>query len=1612
MLSLAFNKPRNIVFLSVLFILMITTAFAAESITADSFKVLDVKELSYNDAPALAVIFNQPLSLTINHDEHLRVSNNAGVVKGAWVTSDDGHILYFPHIEPETRYSISVMESLISKTASPLSKRFNKSLTSGKVAASVNFVSQGFLLPANISKGLPIVTVNVNAVDIEFFRLKPSGVKRFVSWQQQHESKSYYNLNRITKYANYVYNGRFDLKPPKNKRTITHIPVEEIDPLKQAGLYLAVMRIPGEYDYYYKTAYFFVSDIGLHANVYQNKIIVIASSLKSGQAMPGTTVEFLDYKGRQLSEDETDIKGQISVDVNVSKTKLIIARKNDQVTFLPLNVPALDLSEFKQVTRQQKSLEAFMYGPRDLYRPGEKVTVSALLRDHDGQAITAYPIKTKLYRPDGRIAKTFIWNPETGQPGYYQTEIQLPEDAQTGGWKLTMLIDPGKQKNQQTYPFKVEEFLPDRMKLVLNTDQDIIQKEQGFSVDVQGDYLYGAPASGNRISASLQLKSVSNQLLPQYKKFNFGDIKQKSFYDSWQLTDVELDKQGKIALHVDNRWKKLNSPTLLTLTANLFETGGRPVTRAIQKPIWPADSLVGILPLFDPEEAGTGELKFEIINVTPQGQLLATQGLRVSLIKENRDYYWENTRSSGWRLKYHTLQYPVYNGSLDLIAEKTTPWSLPVNEGIYRLEIKHPKTGLLTSLRIDTGWYWWNDASNSRITQPDQVKLQLDKKAYQNGDLVRLMVTPPHDGDAVIMVESDQPLWFKRVPVNTKGTIIEIPVDALWNRHDIYISATVFRSIDEKYKITPNRAMGLIHLPLDRESRQLAVTIETPEKIEPLSTLTSKIKVGQPGAEMYVTLAAVDVGVLALTNFKTPDAYDWFFSQRRYQVNHYDIYGKVIENQDGLVAKLRYGGDANIHAGGKQAHNEVKIISLFSGVVKVDDQGNAEIPMDIPDFNGRLRVMALAFNQDSYGAAETEITVVSPIVAEISLPRFMAAGDQATFSLDIHNLSGAQQNLDIALNATTPITVKHNTFKLDMDDKEKITLRIPALALDNFGVSQISLSVKGRFLNLNRQWSIGVRPAFPAITKRIRQQLDKDKTFEVSAESIAHIMPETLETALNISSQPPIDFESVLKGLIKYPYGCLEQTTSKAFPLVYADQDNLALFGKAGVTKEKRLEMLEKGFQRLSGLQLPGGDFGLWNKDSAPEPWLSPYVVHFMLDARDNGIAIPSDMLDKALKKLLKNLKSGGALSVNQHYSEYPRHLSFAAQSYNAFVLAKVHRAPLGTLRTLYDHHREAAKSGLPLIHLGIALNLMGDEKRAMQAISEGLEIERPKHDYLGDYGSDIRDYALMIHLLYQYFPEIEEKSQLVYKLAKAFESRTWLSTQEKNAVFLAGLILKQSSNDDISGVLDLKGIQHKIQQTAALSRSVAGDEFPIQFNNQNDSPAYLSFTTSGYSKTPPETNMPEVTIERHIYDLEGHLINDLNPKSGEMYLAHLKVTSDIRVTHALVVDLLAAGFEIENQNMTHSVKINDIQIEGKSVESLLKDTHLNHQEFREDRYVAALKLYPRDTTHLFYLIRAVTPGTYTVPPPFFEDMYRPEIRSIGVTPKPVVVMPARGMDE
>jgi uncharacterized protein YfaS (alpha-2-macroglobulin family) len=1636
--------------------------------------LVEAGERELDGAPALTLTFTLPLDPRQSYDKYIRVfampapaqpanprssdfeedrlgtggtvvsakpedtqPDGGTVVEGAWTVGDNPRLLFFPHTKPEARYVVLVNAGVTARNGRKLGADSRYSVRTAPMPPSYYFASNGMVLPARQNGGLPIVTVNVPEVDIQFLRVKNERLADFLdrvignrkpnarkdpqeddddqtpydyTRTSLHGAIGFYQLDNFHGLADSVYVGRFAAESRPNHRSVSYIPVEDIRELKEPGVYVAVMTQPGRFRYDSQATYFYISDLGMHLRLFDKNADAFVSSLVDGKAVRGVDISWLDAKGKILTHAETDGDGHATFGEWPKDAKVAMARKDNQVSLIAMREPALDLSEYDIVGGRSTPVRLFAYSGRNLYRPGESLDISVLARDPDGRGVPAQPIQAVLKDPTGRKQFTATWQQDPRYPGYYLKHLELPEDAATGAWSLELRSDPAAKTPGTVLRLGVEEFLPERMKLDLSSTDASLTPGQSFTVSAHGVYLYGAPAAGNDLLGVAEFERNKNPLSAKYPGFEFGDSGENDKKVRVELPKETLDAQGNAGVGVElSPVSSVVSPYTVRATLSLLESGGRPVVRNIERVVWPAAVLVGVRPLFTGDYAREdSRVEFEVIRSDQNGNLKAGNALPVRLFRENRDYYWRFDDQRGWHSGFTETEELVETLSVTVPAGGRGKLLVPVKYGRYRLEIQDRDTNQTLRYRFYAGWNAQSDETQG--VRPDRVTLKLDKPAYREGETARLTIMPPHQGEALITVDGMRTLWVRRMSISSDSATLDIPINREWKEHDLYVSVMVLRPGNAGDLVTPARALGLIHLPLERSELKLNVVVEAPQKMRPDTTVQVKVRAPDvKGQKALVTLSAVDVGILNITRFETPDPYGFFFGKLRYGADQHDVYGRLIEKMAGKKGQLRFGGD-NGPSPTKGLPKIVRLVDLFSGPVLMDERGEANIPLQVPDFNGTLRLMAVVALTDRFGSKDAEMVVAAPLITELATPRFLSFGDKAVVALDLQNLSGVPQDLKVSMGSGDGLRIQDAERTQALKDQEKRTLRFPIEARAVPGVETITVKVAGKDINLERTFGLAIRPPTPQVQFTKRYTIKGGDSVDIQDAALSGLYPSSTLAHIVLSDKPPIDVRSAVQDLLQYPYGCGEQLTSTSYPHLFIDEDEARRLGLKPFSREQRTEMLDRSIAKLGAMQAPNGGFSLWGNASEYEYWLSAYVTNFLLDAREQGFNVPDTIYGRAMDFLLRGLQEGVSKIPSTAPAPGPQNDAIFRDrdngrldvlAYGAYVLARERKAPLATLRQLHEF-RAQAQSGLPLVELGIALNLMGDNPRGGTTISEGVHKPRGNGYWWYDYGTVLRDAALSYALLDRYHIAVDGRENLLAVIATELEKNRYYSTQEKIALFLVGRSLSAGSGA-WTGRLTAAGNVAQLSQKGAFFRPVSTAELTsgIRISNTSGAALYAELSLLGNPVQEPPAKDDQIELTRTIYRGDGHPLSEKTLHTGDTVIVHIRVRAKSEIGNALIVDKIPAGLEIENLNIVKGEQLGDVTIAGMNPASAMASNQIKHVEFRDDRFVAAVRLQPNrfefgpganGGLNLFYRARVVTPGEFIIPPIYGEDMYRPNI--------------------
>jgi uncharacterized protein YfaS (alpha-2-macroglobulin family) len=856
---------------------------------------------------------------------------------------------------------------------------------------------------------------------------------------------------------------------------------------------------------------------------------------------------------------------------------------------------------------------------------------------------------------------------------------------------------------------------------------------------------------------------------------------------------------------------------------------------------------------------------------------------------------------------------------------------------------------------------------------PDAVQIQLDQSQYKPGDIAKLKITAPYKGAASLVLASNSLHSIKNFQLDSTSHELEIQIDKDWGG-GTYALVTVYRPGQRNNK-GAGRAVGLVWISIDPVSHRLDLEMNIPERVRPRQPIDIPISVqnGTAGDEINLTLSAVDDGVLQMTRFTTPDPIKYFFGKQRLGTEIRDLYGRLITAPNGKPIILRQGAGDSARRGVPETN--VRVVSLFSGVVKVGTDGFVTVPLTLPDFNGRLRLMAVAWSKHKLGSAAEQLSVSDPVVVSPSLPRFLARNDMATINLLLQNIDGPEGNYKVKIKASGALGINGQdsaTLNLTKGKRHSLDFHIKA---ENLGHGQLQFQVNGPDgYQYSGDFPLNVRGRYLPLLQRTFHKIDPGESLTIDGDLIAGLYPETATVDASFSSSPNLDVPGILGQLDRYPYGCLEQLTSRAMPLLYANE----LAGRWDYPIDNALHgRIQEAIELIFQKQRSDGSFGLWSYRSHEEPWLSAYAMDFFTRARATGFQTSDYLYNKGMQWLAKSASSTKDPDVD----------NLNALTYAHYVLARAGQGKPEDARYLFDNYLEKIPSALGVAHIAGALSLQGDTIRAITGFAKALTMEGTTKSYWHSYGSPLRDNAGIIHVLHESGKDLGDPASLWDRLVRKLAGEKYLSTQEQAWLVMAALTLDK--NEPLQ--LTVNGVSDETKKDFFLLHRENGSIITgSTIQNKGKSPVWAVVTVQGTAsgELPPVAN--RFGIERKWLTLSGEPLDPNNLQQGDLVVVLLNGEVKGKEQHrGLVVDLLPAGFEFEKT------------LEDDDNFSWLPElSSTRYTDGLDDRFVAAIdtdQLEDEEGIRKFriaYLARAVTPGRYSVPPAEVEDMYNPEYRA------------------
>ncbi len=1543
------------------------------------FRVVDTTVDADAGTPRACIQFSEALRADLDYASFVSVADAPSSS-----IEVDGQQICVDGLSHGSRYMVTLRQGLPAGIDEALEAPVELTVYVRDRTPAARFTGNNFVLPSKSRRGIPLVTINAPLAHLELYRVGERGLTSIMTGSQFLSQLDGYSAERMSsEIGEPVFKGTIEIAPELNREVTTSISVDEILPERKPGVYVLTAKPEGDKSESWTaqaTQWFVVSDIGMSTFAGTDGLSVFIRSLDSAQPLAGVELTLLARNNELLGSATTDAQGRavftpglVRGVAGLAPAALLARHGTDDFAFLDMTRGGFDLSDRGVAGRPAPGgIDVLAWTERGIYRAGETVHLSALVRDQEVRALDGIPLTVILQRPDGVEDRRVI---SDGQAlGGHAVAMALPGNAMQGAWQARLFTDPDQPAlAEQT--FLVEDFQPDRIEFDLSSASPALSLETPALLEIKGRYLYGAPASGLTGEGDVVLRRVRSR--DAYPGYEFGLADE-------ELEDLRITLEGIGPLDEAGRGEVEVALTELPATSQfvtadvtirLAEGGGRAVERKLSLDVALDGPRIGIDPAYeDGQVPENSQVAFNVIAINAGGGRISMDGARWSLIRIERTYQWYRTGES-WNYEAADFTTEVADGEIDLSAADPVAIKAMVGWGRYRLDVTGTD-GAESSVVFDAGYH----VETTSTETPDGLEMALDKESYLVGETAKLRLSPRFAGEVLITAGAERLLTVTTVSTGEEGVTIDLPVTADWGA-GAYVMATLFRPADDSQSRMPMRAIGVKWLSVAPGARKLDVAFDLPGQTLPRAPLTIPIKLAglAAGTEAYVSVAAVDVGILNLTRHLAADPEAWYFGQRALGLEIRDIYGRLIDGSAGTVGRIRTGGD------GPQMRSEgsppkERLVAFFEGPVTLDAEGRAEVIFDIPQFNGTVRVSAVAWTAEAVGHAEQDVIIRDPVVITTSLPQFLAPGDGSEMLVEFANTDAPAGSYAVAISALNGRVEIGGATSTDIAlvSGGKVALRLPLTGLAS-GSETLTIALTGPDgQEFTREDYLDVRPsAMPVTTRRVVTLAAGGGSIRIDRELLAGSLLEGASVSVGVTRNAAFDIAALLMALDRYPYGCAEQTTSRALPLLYLSELQASdPFDDQAAVRVR----IDEAIARLVSYQAASGSFGLWEPGSG-DLWLDAYVTDFLTRAGEKGFAVPQEARRLALDNLANTLAYTTDVSADG-----------SGIAYGLYVLARNRKASASDLRYYSDTRIQSFREPLARAQIGAALSLYGDATRAAESFRSAVVQAKATAGLLSartDYGSALRDGAGILALAAESTPAPGVIPEMIGFVSEQFGDRKTTSTQEQAWMVLASRALSEA-NRAIS--VDVNGRAF----SGAWSTSLSGDEViadPMTVINRGSEAIEAVITTLAAPSQPLSAGGTGFTIDRSYFTLEGEPVSISSVRQNDRFVVVLQMSeANAWPSRVIVTDLLPAGFAIDNPRLVGSAEVSQMAWLGTS--------EAVHAEFRTDRFVAAFDRSSGSNRSFLaaYVVRAVSPGTYIHPAAVVENMYRPELAARTAT--------------
>ncbi len=1316
------------------------------------------------------------------------------------------------------------------------------------------------------------------------------------------------------------------------------------------------------------------SNIGIIAKGNEdNQYSAVVTDLRTAEPVSGATLEFYDYQQQLLGTGSTDGEGMARVSLP-REPFVVTAKKDEQRGYLRLlDGDALSMSRFDVSGQQaQEGLKGFLYADRGVWRPGDSVYLNFILEDELGKLPPDYPIQLELYDPRGQLQER---RSTTNNDHYvYPLPFKTSRDAPTGLWRATVKAGGAVF----TKNLRIETVKPNRIAIELDFGQATLNAWSApHQPRLEARWLHGAPAGGLTAKVEAELRSTDTRF-EGYGQYEFDDPARELTTAARTVFNGPLNTGGQATPSFTLTQNQL-MPGRLTahFKTQVFERGGDFSTDNYSLPYDPYQAYVGLrLPT---DEGGSKQIEvndvetIELVALGYDGQPLRNRQLEVGIYRVEWRWWWDQSQDRVSRYNSGEHYGAEKKQSVNTDSQGRARLDFKADDwGRYLIRVCDAEGGHCSGDFLYAGYPWYGDDEDGYRKEAAMLAISSDKTSYQVGETIELQLPEGQAGRMLLSLE------------NGSGIIDQYWVEAKTGKNTITLEATPEMAPTAYAHISliqphaqadndlPIRMYGVLALQVADPATQLQPELKLPETLKPKQNFKVAVSEAE-GRPMTYTLAVVDEGLLGLTKFETPAPWDHFYAREALGVKTWDVYDEVLGAYGGQLQRLLgIGGDAAIQPGNAEEANRFDPVVLHLGPFRLEKGRTATHELQMPNYIGAVRVMVVAADEGAYGNAEKRVPVKQPLMVLGTLPRVLSPGETLQLPVNVFAMEDNIRSAEISVSESSGLVeLGENRKRLQFSGTGNEIVYFPLEVGNRAGVARFTITASGQGQKASQEIEIAVRNPNPYVSKTSDKTLQPGERHAFSYSLPG--MPGTNEAVLEVSSIPPIDLERRLDYLLRYPYGCLEQTLSGGFPQLFAGQ----LLELDQDQQERAQRNVRATIERLKRFQADGGGLSYWPGHSAPNYWASSFAAHFLLEARQEGYTVPPALLQRLLQFQKEKARSWDPASSGA--DDYQPGNHGLQQAYRLYTLALAQQPDFAAMNRLREYDGLSVPGKW---RLAAAYALSGKPEIARDFTrAAGTEVaDYQEMSYT--FGSGLRDQAMILETLVL-LEQMEEAAQLVRELSEALSAERWLSTQETSFSLLA--IAKFAGNSKVGEGLAFRyseggqpvnaGSQRPVMQIALNPQ-----QGRAEVENTSKGILFARLIRSGkpaVGGTSAAANQLQVEVSYQTTD--GRALQPQSLPQGTDFVAKVRVQHpgkrNRRYQELALEQIFPSGWEIINTRMDN-------------LSAGLNNSPYEYQDIRDDRVHTFFDLRPGETRTYFVQLNAAYEGRFYLPPTACEAMY------------------------